>query len=89
MVALARPILPENYTKSRSIRVITAAARASLTLTDLAFIQRSWLAYRGKGEDEVHNVIMETVAPESRVRTWVMDRDGPDGLVILMLPSDY
>jgi hypothetical protein len=89
MVAIARPTLPKNYTKTRPIRVMTANARAVLTLTDLACIDRAWKSFEGGPDDSSGNVIFQMIAPESHEKIWIVDRDGPDGYVTLMLPEDY
>lgn len=89
MVALATNTLPANYTASRPIRLMTAAAKASLTLEELAWVAREWRQFTGGPEDSAFNVIMERKTPITATRIWVMDRDGEDGAVIVMLPQDY
>lgn len=88
MVALSTPTLSPGYTIRRPIRMMTAAARATLSILEVAWIAREWANFEGAEEDSDLNVIMERITP-SGTRVWVMDRDGEDGIVMLMLPEDY
>lgn len=87
MVAIAKPTLPRNYTKHRPIAYMTANARASLTVLEMAWIAEEWANFKGGPEDEPYNVIMEVITP-NEIRVWVCDRSKEEE-PILMLPEDY
>ena len=87
-MATTSQTLPDNYTKSRPIRLMTANARATLSILDVAWICSEWAGFTGGPEDFEFSVIMERTTP-SGVVVWTYDRDGPDAPVMLMLPSDY
>jgi hypothetical protein len=89
MVAIAQPRLPLNYTKQHPISALTSNARDTLTPEELVWAILEWQAFTGGPEDSPENVIMEKITPVTKVRVWVVDRDGPGGVVMLMLPEDY
>lgn len=88
MVAFAHNTLPENYTSRRPIGAVTRNCAATLGVLEAAWVVCEWRKFRGGIEDEPFNVIMEKETP-SGVRVWVVDRDGPESLPVMMLPEDY
>ena len=88
MVALAHT-LPLDYTKNRPIRHMTASIKATLHPLEFIWIAGQWANFSGGPEDYEYSVIMERTTPITNTRVWICDRDGEDGIVLLMMPSDY
>ncbi len=84
--------LPPSFTRTHPIKLMTASARATLTLLEILWITKEWDDYRGSEEDSVDqdgvgNVIMDRTTHRG-TRVWVMNRSHPEP-TILMLPEDY